>query len=50
VLQEVQELCDELAVLVGGSVVYRGKLSELTAGKANLEAALRGLYTKGAAL
>lgn len=50
VLQEVQELCDELAVLVNGGVVFRGKLSELTAGKANLEAALRGLYTKGAAL
>ncbi len=45
VLTEVQELCDEVAVLVGGGVVFRGKLNELTAGKADLEAALRGLYT-----
>ena len=48
VLSEVQELCDELAVLVNGAVVFRGKLNDLTAGKANLEAALRGLYTQGA--
>lgn len=49
VLQEVQELCDELAVLVSGGVVFRGKLADLTAGRAGLEAALKGLYTKGAA-
>ena len=48
VLSEVQELCDEVAVLVNGGVVFRGKLAELTAGQANLEAALRGLYTQGA--
>jgi ABC-2 type transport system ATP-binding protein len=47
VLEEVQGLCDELAVLVGGSVVYRGRLNDLTAGKPNLEAALKGLYAKG---
>lgn len=45
VLPEVQELCDELAVLVGGSVVFRGRLNDLTAGRGSLEAALRGLYT-----
>ena len=48
VLSEIQELCDELAVLVAGQLVFRGKLSELTADKKSLEAALRGLYTKGA--
>ena len=50
VLEEVQGLCDELAVLVGGSVVYRGRLNDLTAGKPSLEAALRNLYTKETAV
>jgi ABC-2 type transport system ATP-binding protein len=49
VLGEVQELCDEVAVLVAGGVAYRGTLAGLTAGKPSLEAALRGLYTKEAA-
>jgi ABC-2 type transport system ATP-binding protein len=49
VLSEVQELCDEVAVLVAGAVVFRGKLADLTAEKKSLEAALHGLYTKGAA-
>lgn len=49
VLSEVQELCDEVAVLVGGAVVFRGKLADLTADKKPLEAALRALYTKEAA-
>lgn len=49
VLGEVQELCDEAAVLVGGSVAFRGKLTDLTAGRTDLETALRKLYTKEAA-
>lgn len=48
-LPEVQELCDEAAVLVAGAVVFRGKLADLTAESRSLEAALRGLYTKEAA-
>lgn len=52
VLTEIEQLCDEIAVLVAGKVVFRGKMAELTAGgsgvKRTLEAALRGLYTKGA--
>ncbi len=49
VLGEVQEFCDQLAVLVAGKLVFQGKLSELTQNKASLEAALRNLYTKGIA-
>jgi ABC-2 type transport system ATP-binding protein len=50
VLPEVEELCDELAVVVAGKLAYRGGVGDLTNnGKAPLEAALRGLYTKGAA-
>jgi ABC-2 type transport system ATP-binding protein len=49
VLGEVQELCDEVAVLVGGAVAFRGKLADLTAGRVDLETALRKLYTKEAA-
>lgn len=49
VLGEVQELCDQAAVLVGGSVAFRGKLADLTAGRTDLETALRRLYTKEAA-
>ena len=46
VLSEVEDLCDELAVLVSGRLVYRGPLAELLAryGKPSLEQALRGLY------
>jgi ABC-2 type transport system ATP-binding protein len=46
VLSEVEELCDELAVLVSGRLVYRGPLSELLAkgARPSLELALRGLY------
>ncbi len=49
VLGEVQELCDEAAVLVGGGVAFRGTLADLTAGRTDLETALRKLYTKEAA-
>ena len=50
VLPEVEELCDTVAVLVGGKVVHNGPLSELVrdpaGGKRPLEAALRPLYEK----
>ena len=49
VLGEVQELCDEAAVLVGGQVAFRGRLADLTAGRTDLETALRKLYTREAA-
>lgn len=52
VLHEVEELCDELAVIVAGKIVYRGALKQLLAqgggGPKSLEAALRGLYQQGA--
>ena len=51
VLGEVEELCDELAVVVAGKVAYRGDLNALIgpAGprRRPLEAALRKLYTEG---
>ena len=51
VLTEVEELCDELAVVVAGRVAYRGGLNALIGppgpGRASLEAALRDVYTKG---
>jgi len=51
VLSEVEELCDELAVLVSGKLAYRGRLAELLGppgpNRKSLEAALRGLYQKG---
>ena len=51
VLPEVEELCDELAVVVAGKVAYRGNLTALigAAGpqRRPLEAALRKLYTEG---
>jgi ABC-2 type transport system ATP-binding protein len=51
VLSEVEELCDELAVIVAGKLAYRGKLAELLGPpgpeRKPLEAALRGLYQKG---
>ncbi|OWK40822.1 ABC transporter ATP-binding protein [Fimbriiglobus ruber] len=53
VLNEVEEICDELAVLVAGKLAYRGRLADLLATgsgeKKPLEHALRGLYQKGAA-
>jgi ABC-2 type transport system ATP-binding protein len=52
VLPEVEELCDQLAVIVAGKIVYRGEVKKLLNenGGANrsLETALRGLYQKGA--
>ncbi len=51
VLGEVEELCDELAVLVSGKLAYRGRLADLLGppgpNRKSLEAALRGLYQKG---
>jgi ABC-2 type transport system ATP-binding protein len=49
VLPEVQELCDEVAVIVAGGVSFRGKLNELTSNGRSLESALHGMYTKEAA-
>ncbi len=49
VLTEVDELCDELAVIVAGELAFRGKPAELTRnGQLTLEAALKDLYLKGA--
>lgn len=52
-LPEVAEVCDRLAVIVGGAVAYQGDLATLTRkpdGTAQpLELALRGLYTQEAA-
>ncbi len=49
VLTEVEELCDELAVVVGGRLAYRGSLNQLVGapgpGRKPLEAALKSLYT-----
>lgn len=53
VMSEVEELCDELAVLVEGKLAFRGKVSDLlgqadrTSGGRNLEAALRKVYEQG---
>lgn len=53
VLSEVEELCDELAVIVAGKLAYRGNLTELLTGpngqRQGLEPALRGLYQQGVA-
>ena len=53
VLAEVEELCDELAVVVAGRLAFRGRVPELLAvpggGKRSLEAALRSVYEQGAA-
>ena len=50
-LGEVEELCDELAVVVAGKVAYRGNLNALIGtsgpGRRPLEAALRTIYTEG---
>lgn len=52
VLSEVEELCDELAIIVSGKIIYRGQLQQLLnqhGGAArSLEAALRAMYQKGA--
>jgi ABC-2 type transport system ATP-binding protein len=48
VLAEVQELCDEAAVLVAGELAYRGPLADLSAG-GGLEAGLTAVYRKGVA-
>jgi ABC-2 type transport system ATP-binding protein len=49
VLTEVDELCDELAVIVAGEIAFRGKPAELTRnGQLTLETALKDLYVKGA--
>jgi ABC-2 type transport system ATP-binding protein len=48
VLPEVEELCDEAAVVVGGSLAYRGSLRELSNGRP-LETALQDVYERGAA-
>ncbi|MGL6073698.1 MAG: ABC transporter ATP-binding protein [Fimbriiglobus sp.] len=51
VLAEVEELCDELAVIVSGQVAYRGNLHSLIGppgpGRQSLEAALRKIYQEG---
>ena len=51
VLSEVEELCDEVAVLVAGRVTFRGTMAALTRDPATgaqrpLESALRPLYTQ----
>jgi ABC-2 type transport system ATP-binding protein len=49
-LPEVAEVCDELAVIVGGRVAYQGDIDALTrqpdGSRRTLELALRGLYTQ----
>ena len=47
VLSEVDELCDEVAVIVAGRLARRGPVADLNAG--GLEAGLRGIYERGAA-
>lgn len=53
VLPEVEELCDELAVVVAGKVAYRGNVNDLLGASQrdpngrNLEAALRTIYERG---
>jgi ABC-2 type transport system ATP-binding protein len=51
-LGDVEELCDQAAVLVGGTVAHVGPVAELlrdpdTGGRRGLEAAVRPLYRKG---
>ncbi len=47
VLPEVEELCDDAAVIVAGKIAFAGKLRELSKGR-NLEAALQDVYETGA--
>jgi ABC-2 type transport system ATP-binding protein len=54
VLNEVEELCDRVAVLVDGEVAYDGMLADLlrdpgTGGRRSLEIALKPIYEKGSA-
>jgi ABC-2 type transport system ATP-binding protein len=54
VLPEVEELCDRLAVVVEGRLAYEGRVADLARDPSlgtprPLEAALRGIYEKGAA-
>jgi len=53
VLAEVEDLCDELAVVVAGQLAYRGDLAALLGppgpDRRPLEPALRDVYQKGAA-
>jgi ABC-2 type transport system ATP-binding protein len=52
VLPEVEQLCDRIAVIVGGRLVYEGTVAELTRGdgvSCTLEQALAALYGKPAA-
>ncbi len=48
VLSEVDELCDEAAVLVAGRLAHHGPVAGLSADRP-LEAGLRAIYEKGAA-
>lgn len=48
VLTEVEELCDQLAVLVEGKLVHTGQVADLTRGQ-SLEAALKVIYERGVA-
>jgi ABC-2 type transport system ATP-binding protein len=53
VLTEVEELCDEVAVLVAGKLAYQGKLADLlndpaTGKRRPIEAALQRVYEGGA--
>jgi ABC-2 type transport system ATP-binding protein len=47
VLGEVEELCDEVAVVVAGKLAHRGNVPALLAGGRSLEAALRAVYDNG---
>ncbi len=48
VLPEVEELCDDAAVIVAGKLAFSGKLRELSNGRP-LESALQEIYERGAA-
>jgi ABC-2 type transport system ATP-binding protein len=49
VLPEVEQLCDRVAVIVGGRLAYDGTVADLTGGARTLEQALAELYGKPAA-
>lgn len=48
VLPEVEQLCDRVAVIVGGRLEFQGRVDELKAGR-SIEQALAELYGKAAA-
>ncbi len=48
VLPEVEELCEDLAVIVSGRIAHQGKLNDLTSGR-NFESALNDIYEQGGA-